>query len=104
MSVIYTSGTTGQAKAVVQPWGMQELSRLLFSPPEFENCIFYGFWPPFHTLGKSMIFVPAAFDGKLVLRDRFSISDFWARRPYVRLHRRVRGQRHRELPARPARA
>jgi crotonobetaine/carnitine-CoA ligase len=78
MSVIYTSGTTGQAKAVIQPWGMQELSRLLFSPPEFKNCTFYGFWPPFHTLGKSMIFVPAAFDGKLVLRDRFSITDFWA--------------------------
>ncbi len=77
MSVIYTSGTTGQAKAVLQPWGMQELSRLLFSPPEFENCVFYGFWPPFHTLGKSMLFVPAAFGGKLVLRDKFSITDFW---------------------------
>ena len=77
MSVIYTSGTTGQAKAVLQPWGMQELVRLLFSPPEFDEPVFYGFWPPFHSLGKSVFFVPAARNGKLVLRERFSIGDFW---------------------------
>ncbi len=78
MSVIYTSGTTGQAKAVLQPWGMQELSRILFSPPEFQESAFYGFWPPFHTLGKSMLFVPAATGGKLVMRERFSVNDFWS--------------------------
>ncbi len=78
MSVIYTSGTTGQAKAVLQPWGMQELTRILFSPPEFDDPIFYGFWPPFHSLGKSLFFVPAAMNGSLVLRERFSIADFWS--------------------------
>ena len=77
MSVIYTSGTTGQAKAVLQPWGMQELVRLLFAPPEFDETVFYGFWPPFHSLGKSAFFVPTVRNGKLVLRERFSIGDFW---------------------------
>ncbi len=77
MSVIYTSGTTGQAKAVFQPWGMQELVRLLFAPSEFDEPVFYGFWPPFHSLGKSAFFVPAARNGKLILRERFSIGDFW---------------------------
>ncbi len=77
MSVIYTSGTTGQAKGVVQPWGMQELVRLLFSQPEFDQPVFYGFWPPFHSLGKSAFFLPAARNGKLVLRERLSVGDFW---------------------------
>ena len=78
MSVIYTSGTTGQAKGVLQPWGMQELVRLLFSQPEFDNPVLYSFWPPFHSLGKSGFFIPAARNGKLVLRDKFSIGDFWS--------------------------
>ena len=78
MSVIYTSGTTGQAKGVLQPWGMQELVRLLFSRPEFDEPVFYSFWPPFHSLGKSGFFVPTARNGKLVLRDRFSAGDFWS--------------------------
>lgn len=77
MSVIYTSGTTGQAKPVLLPWGMQEVQRLLFSPPEFHNAVFYGFWPPFHMLGKSLVCVPALQGGKLVLRERFSATDFW---------------------------
>lgn len=77
MSVIYTSGTTGQAKPVLLPWGMQEAQALLFSPPEFRDSTFYGFWPPFHMLGKSQIFVPAVFGGKLVMRERFSIGEFW---------------------------
>ena len=77
MTVIYTSGTTGKAKAVLQPWGMQELVRLLFSQPEFDEPIFYSFWPPFHSLGKSGFFVPTARNGKLVLREKFSIGEFW---------------------------
>jgi crotonobetaine/carnitine-CoA ligase len=77
-AVIYTSGTTGQAKAVQNPWGVFESQRLLFAPPEFRDSVFYGFWPPFHSLGKSQLFVPAAFGGKLVLRERFSMTDFWS--------------------------
>jgi acyl-coenzyme A synthetase/AMP-(fatty) acid ligase len=65
MSVIYTSGTTGQSKAVLQPWGASDGAALLFSLPEFHNCTFYGFWPPFHTLGKSLLFPVAANDGEL---------------------------------------
>ena len=78
MSVIYTSGTTGQAKPVLLPWGQMEGVRLLFSPQDFHDGAFYGFWPPFHTMGKSLMLVPAAFGGKLVLRERFSITDFWS--------------------------
>ncbi len=78
LSVIYTSGTTGQAKGVLVPWGMQENVRLLFEPPEFHDGVHYGFWPPFHMLGKSTMFLPAAYGGKLVTREKFSISDFWS--------------------------
>ncbi len=77
LSVIYTSGTTGKAKAVLVPWGAQENVRLLYAPEEFHGATFYGFWPPFHVLGKSTLFLPAALGGKLVFRERFSITDFW---------------------------
>ncbi len=79
MNVIYTSGTTGKAKGVLIPWGMQESLRLLYAPAEFhDGGAHYGFWPPFHVLGKSSLLLPAAFGGKLVTRERFSISDFWS--------------------------
>jgi crotonobetaine/carnitine-CoA ligase len=76
MSVVFTSGTTGRAKAVVLPWGMEEAQRLVYGP-EFRESVLYGYWPPFHTLGKSLLFIAAAWDGSLVTRERFSISDFW---------------------------
>jgi crotonobetaine/carnitine-CoA ligase len=77
MSAIYTSGTTGPAKAVLLPWGLLEDTHLLFSPPEFQNAVFYSFWPSFHTLGKSHLSAAAALDGKLVHREHVSVTDFW---------------------------
>jgi crotonobetaine/carnitine-CoA ligase len=77
-NVIYTSGTTGRAKPVMLPWGTQELSELAFSPPEFQEGVFYGFWPPFHVLGKGMLALPAYLGGHLVMRSKFSIADFWS--------------------------
>ncbi len=78
MSVIYTSGTTGKAKGVLLPWAMQETCRLLYAPSEFRDSVLYGFWPPFHVLGKSSLLLPAAYGGKMVTREKFSISDFWS--------------------------
>jgi crotonobetaine/carnitine-CoA ligase len=75
--VIYTSGTTGRAKPVLLPWGQQEIVQLAFSAPEFHEGVFYGFWPAFHALGKAMLMVPAMLGGHLVLRSRFSTTDFW---------------------------
>ncbi len=77
MNVIYTSGTTGKAKGVLIPWGMQESCSLLYAPPEFRDSVLYGFWPPFHVLGKSSLLLPAAYGGTLVFRERFSVGDFW---------------------------
>lgn len=77
MSVVFTSGTTGRAKAVVLPWGMQEAQRLVYGP-EFHESVLYGHWPPFHTLGKSLLFIAAEWNGTLVMRERFSIHDFWS--------------------------
>lgn len=77
-SVIYTSGTTGRAKAVLMPWGMQETTRELYSGPEFRDSVVYGYWPPYHSLGKSLLYVPTALGGSLVMRERLSIKDYWS--------------------------
>jgi crotonobetaine/carnitine-CoA ligase len=77
MGVIYTSGTTGPAKAVLEPWGLQAGTLDLFGGPEFENIVIYSFSPQFHSLGKSGMMLAAALDGRVVLRERFSASEFW---------------------------
>jgi crotonobetaine/carnitine-CoA ligase len=77
MGVIYTSGTTGRTKAVLQPWGMVESTVMIFGKPEFENIVHYSFFAQCHGLGKAAIALPAALDGRLVMRERFSITDFW---------------------------
>jgi len=77
MGVIYTSGTTGPAKAVIQPWGSSASSLELFRGEEFDNAVLYMFSPQFHAVGKSALLLPAARDGRLVMRERFSASEFW---------------------------
>jgi len=77
MGVIYTSGTTGPAKAVIQPWGLLASALDLYRGEAFDNAVLYMFSPQFHAVGKSALTLPAARDGRLVLRDRFSASEFW---------------------------
>ena len=77
MNAIYTSGTTGPAKAVLQPWGLAASSFELYHGPEFDNAVLYAFSPQFHALGKGALMLPVARDGRLVMRERFSASEFW---------------------------
>jgi crotonobetaine/carnitine-CoA ligase len=77
MGAVYTSGTTGMSKAVLLPWGTLSGTLDVFRGVEFEYPILYGFAPPFHGMGKTSIILPAAFDGRLVLREQFSATEFW---------------------------
>jgi len=78
MGVIYTSGTTGPAKAVIQPWGMLASALDLFQGPDFDNPVIYSFSPQFHGTGKTGMMLAAARDGRLVMRERFSVGEFWS--------------------------
>ncbi len=76
--VIYTSGTTGPAKGVVIPWG--QLNATIGRIPRTwlsGGDAVYAPWPMFHVTGRSPL--PAIVDvgGRVVLRERLSIGEFW---------------------------
>jgi crotonobetaine/carnitine-CoA ligase len=76
--VIYTSGTTGPAKGVVLTWGhmtalLGRVPRSWFGPEEAT----YAPWPMFHVTGRSPIVTMLDTAGRVVLRERFSRTDFW---------------------------
>jgi carnitine-CoA ligase len=85
-TILYTSGTTGNSKGVMVPWrqfhqtveGLDPLAEI--GPDD----AFYCPHPLFHNGGKTAISMMALRGGRLVLRERFSTSDFW---PDVREHR-----------------
>jgi carnitine-CoA ligase len=83
--VIYTSGTTGPAKGVVISWAQMSanigrIPRGWLSPDD----AVYSPWPMFHVTGRSPMMSMADIGGRVVLRERFARSDFWAD---VRTHR-----------------
>ncbi|MEU7814002.1 AMP-binding protein [Pseudonocardia sp. NPDC049154] len=76
--VIYTSGTTGPAKGVVITWGhmtalLGRVPRSWFGPDE----VTYAMWPMFHVTGRSPVITMLDTVGRIVLRERFSRTDFW---------------------------
>jgi crotonobetaine/carnitine-CoA ligase len=76
--MIYTSGTTGPSKGVLMPWG--ELHQFVMALPD--NIISAGgshylCLPVFHVSGKSGIYICAQHDARLVVRDTFSLTEFW---------------------------
>jgi crotonobetaine/carnitine-CoA ligase len=76
---VFTSGTTGPAKGVVLPWGNLHASGTGNYPPEEltrEDC-FYGPSSPSHVGAKTLPFLFAMIDGRVVVRDVFSTSKFW---------------------------
>ena len=77
--VLYTSGTTGPAKGVLVPWG--QLSATIGRIPRAwlsADDAVYAPWPMFHVTGRSPLPAMADVGGRVVLRPRLSIADFWS--------------------------
>lgn len=77
--VVFTSGTTGPSKGVVLPWANLHASALGNIPPRHlteEDC-FYGPSSPSHVGAKTMPFLFAMVDGRIVVRDVFSTTRYW---------------------------
>ncbi|GAA4548807.1 AMP-binding protein [Pseudonocardia xishanensis] len=85
-AVIYTSGTTGPSKGVVMPWANLHSGAMQMFPDddgEYPDGACYAPWPTFHAAGKVMLTYAAIKGLRVVMRPRFSASEFW---PDVRAH------------------
>jgi crotonobetaine/carnitine-CoA ligase len=77
-SMIYTSGTTGPSKGVLVPWAeLFEFVRL--QPKDFiePDGAYYTMFPAFHVSGKASLYIAARAHGHIVLRESFSLGEFW---------------------------
>src|SRR5262245_8471117 len=77
-SMIYTSGTTGPSKGVLVPWALLfEFVRI--QPPDFipPGGAYYAMFPAFHVSGKASLYIAARAHGHVVLRETFSLTEFW---------------------------
>ena len=76
--MIYTSGTTGPSKGVLVPWAeLYEFVRILPAETLPAGRALYTTFPAFHVSGKAMLYLTADRQGQLVLRESFSLSEFW---------------------------
>lgn len=76
--VIYTSGTTGPSKGVVISWA--QMSATVGRIPRTwlsERDAVYSFHPMFHVTGRSPLPSMCDVGGRVVLRERFSATEFW---------------------------
>jgi crotonobetaine/carnitine-CoA ligase len=78
-SVIYTSGTTGASKGVVMPWAQVHATAVGTFPFEDlgEDDVFYAPSPAYHIGAKVLPYLAALVNGRLVLREMFSATEFW---------------------------
>jgi carnitine-CoA ligase len=77
-AMIYTSGTTGPSKGVLVPWA--ELFQFVGLPPDgmiADDGAYYSMFPAFHVSGKSSLYMSARYHGHLVIRETFSLQEFW---------------------------
>ena len=79
-SIMYTSGTTGPSKGVIMPWGqLYEIATRGNRMAEFdESDCFYLPSVTYHMAAKGVAYTMALVNGQLVIRDRFSVSSFFA--------------------------
>ena len=73
--MLYTSGTTGPSKGVLIPWAQSHASATVWNYES--DTVLYSPFPLFHVTGKTPIYAMALAGGRLVMRDRFSSSEFW---------------------------
>ncbi len=80
-AVIYTSGTTGPSKGVVMPWANIHSGAVQMFPGDedesYPDGACYSPWPTFHAAGKTMLTYAGIRALRLVMRPRFSVSNFW---------------------------
>ena len=78
MAMIYTSGTTGPSKGVLMPWAeLFEFVRI--QPADFvkPDGAYYAMFPAFHVSGKASLYIAMRAHGHIVLRETFSLGEFW---------------------------
>lgn len=78
-SLIYTSGTTGRSKAVQVPWGhfKSSLESGFIPVDRLQDIRIYAPFPVFHVTGKGGFYFAAASGQPSVIREAFSITDYW---------------------------
>jgi len=74
--IIYTSGTTGPPKGVVVPWGWMTTTVDLV-PERISGGARYSYLSPAHMSGKGALNNAVAERRTLVLREIFSVREFW---------------------------
>lgn len=74
-AIIYTSGTTGPSKGVLVPWA--ELYWFDIEETDNADGALYAYLPPYHVSGKVSLYQAAKRRSRLVIRDGFSLSEFW---------------------------
>jgi crotonobetaine/carnitine-CoA ligase len=77
--IIYTSGTTGPPKGVIVPWGLH--ANNLTSPlvlPLDRSGPRYAYTPQYHLSGKGSLYSAVGFGDLEVLRESFSLTNFWS--------------------------
>jgi crotonobetaine/carnitine-CoA ligase len=77
--IIYTSGTTGPPKGVIVPWGQP--AHTLVSPlivPIDRSGPRYSYTPHYHMSGKGSLLTALGMGDPEVLRDSFSLTNFWS--------------------------
>jgi crotonobetaine/carnitine-CoA ligase len=78
-ALIFTSGTTGPPKLPVMHWAQLHAIGARCAPPGSldEDDVIYAPFPDFHHSSKMLTFAAALAGGRIVVRHRFSRSDFW---------------------------
>jgi carnitine-CoA ligase len=77
--VVYTSGSTGPAKGAIIRWA--QLAAIIGRAPRewlSSDDVVYAPWPMFHITGRSPLISMADVGGQVVLREKFSLTEFWS--------------------------
>jgi crotonobetaine/carnitine-CoA ligase len=79
-TILYTSGTTGPSKGVMVPWAQAHATATGCIPLHdlSEEDAWYSPYPLFHASGKIPVYAMALINGRVVVRERFSGSEFWS--------------------------